>query len=101
MIGHDLRFVIGRQIGFDLRQVIVREGQGVVNVSGLQRRILLDDFFNGHALAVTGEYRRDSNARAGHDGLPAAAVRIFHDIAVVQFGHGALTVGLGEPHLRR
>ncbi|MEX0613301.1 MAG: hypothetical protein WD738_24015 [Pirellulales bacterium] len=76
-------FIILRELGLDFVEMIIGVCQSIVNVRGLQVRILLDDFFDPHPLPVAVQDRCDTNSRSGDHGLTAAACWVLFDIAII------------------
>src|SRR5205085_11920191 len=80
-------FVIGRDVTFNLCQMIVSVGQGIVNVGWFQSRVLLNDLFHAHALPVANKHDHYPDARCADDRLPSATRRVLFNVAVVKLGH--------------
>lgn len=58
-----------------------------MNVSWLERGVLLHNLLNAHSLPVAVQDSGDTNPRVRNDGLSSAPPRVFLDIAVIQFAH--------------
>lgn len=90
-------FIVSGHGIFNLCQMVVSIGQGVMHVGWLQARILLHNLFYTHSLPVTAQNDRYTNPGPSHDGLPPTTCRVTFNVSVVEFGHGTVSFRLEIP----
>jgi hypothetical protein len=81
-------FVVGCEIGLDLKRVVVRISQRVMHVGWPQVGIGRDDFLDRHPLPVECEDEADTNSRPHDYRASATAVIDLLDPAIIYLRHG-------------